>query len=92
MFNFFSYNIFLEGTTLEKEVANDQTLYLSVLDRVENQIIKTNPFLQFLNNRGHLSVDIRENSIQFSTNPLAYVLAAKKIPDYEFKITKGDKW
>ena len=93
MFNFFNYCIdsrTLGSTTLES-MCKDKTFYLSLLDLVEHEIVNTNPFLKFLDSRGHLDICVKQNAIRFSTNPLCYVLACKKYPDYEFKITKENK-
>ena len=90
-FNFFNYNINLEGTTLESEINKDQDLFLQVMDKIENQIIKQSEFMQFLNQRGYLHVDIKENSIQFTTNPLSYIMASKKFPDEEKRFNIGEK-
>jgi len=90
MFNFFNYCLdsrTLGAQTLESR-CTDKQFHLSVLDQVEKEIVKKNPFLDFLNMRGYLDVCIKDNAIKFSTNPLCYVLACKKYPDYEFKITK----
>ena len=91
MFEFYKYCLnqdSLGDTTLERMCQRDSDFYIRLLDDVENKFVKTDPFMGFLNERGHLDLKIKENAICFSASPLAYVLAMKKFPDHEFPITK----
>ena len=77
-----------EGDTLEKVTNKDASAMEKVLNFVEEYSAK-NSFLNFLKEKDYLEIEIKENAIIFSTNPLAFVLASKKWPEQQWNIKEG---
>ena len=77
-----------ENVTLEKLTNEDTFAMEKVLNFVEEYSAK-NSFLNFLKEKDYLDIEIKENAIIFSTNPLAFVLASKKWPEQQWNIKEG---
>lgn len=72
-----------KSPTLEQLISSNKEDANTTFNFIES-FIKKNEMLTFMNSRGYLHVDVKENRIEFSATPTAFLISAKKFPDYDF--------